>query len=250
MCCLESGVVQQQSTIKSLIQKEFMRSVFCRQVVAAFVFSSAVASAQTNQEIALSPPPTPEIEVPENSQRTNSYKRNEEDAPLVRNNDFHGRVRWGISSGFGGHDAGWGFDGVLAAEFHGGYQFGKVFSVYASFGASPGISDFIFGQRTEVHLAAVGEVFLNDFFYAAVGPMASSEIIFAGGAIFYPGLDVKAGLTFGKAKDPSTSRKGFTIGIDVQTIFRSVADYSHGGDVGRKLEANVTPLLMFGFESR
>ncbi len=196
--------------------------------------------------------------------------------------DPGGRVRWGLSFNLGWHLPYHAFG--LGLDLHVGHQFSRNFALYAftqgqlgfGLGVETGEGGASVSARFLAHLVggAIAEVTLGDHFYLGAGPavgygvfgMAGINVADAQGTItgvgqygFKPGIDLRAGFGFGKARAPRFRRGGFNLGVDVlilfhpDTIFTRVRAGSTGGSVEVRENGwmtTVTPMLTLGYDSR
>lgn len=195
--------------------------------------------------------------------------------------DPGGRIRWGVSGNLG-----WHIPSAFAfgAEGRVGYQFTNLFSAYGLLGGTTGVglgwnapgappSARVSGLG-HFYVGAIGELIIADSFYlggglfGAAGGLAivngsaipggvETTAIGAGG--FMPGVDLRLGFAFGRARGHSFRRGGFNIGLDLRMLFYPdavvVRTRYDGSSVGaavetKELTTTFIPMLMLGYDSR
>ena len=196
-------------------------------------------------------------------------------------------MRWGLSV-----DLGWNFPApafVGGVEGHIGWQFSNLFAAYLILGShfGLGITASVNGSNSAkggitafgaYSGGAIAEIRLADLFYVGGGALLGSggyagltvgvdagsgsqqvQALAQGGFMF--GFDARLGLNFGRARPPTSWRRGgFNLGIDVMTILRpnttivtETADASGNFGIGvttTALTASVMPMLTLGYDSR
>jgi hypothetical protein len=190
------------------------------------------------------------------------------------------RVRWGVNAKLGAFVPQTAV--VFGIEARAGVQLGPLFALYADLGSTGG-----FGIGAQVspsgtasgtlnlvgfwHLGVNAELMLGDHFYLALGPHfasaswmgATATASSSGGSATamaavgpMPALDFRLGFMTG-AKRPNGARRGFSIGLDVMTLFAFNALYGAASGSGsggsaegtRGLAVGVTPTLTLGFDA-
>lgn len=230
------------------------------------------------------PSPTPQAQPPSTPAQPSVANRRLDTLPAdAPTEDQGGRIRWGISGNLGWHLPQHAF--TLGLEGRIGYQFSNFLSAYlaAGFTGGFGVGGNYNAQGVSVSLTAlfyyyfgaIAEVMLGDLFYFGGGPVlangalaglfasgtsAGSELTTVVATGVKPGLDLRLGLGFGRAKLPSFRRGGFNLGLDGlilfhpdSTIGRAVADSSgrFGAEIkSQGLAVTLTPMLTLGYDAR
>ncbi len=244
-------------------------------LLTALVSASAFA-----QEVSPPPPPPPPPPPQQQMYAPPPPSQPAMDAPLE---DPGGRVRWGVSGNLGWHAPQSAF--TIGAEGRIGYQVSNMFAAYAVVGATAG---FGIGAQVSVsgasasitalsyyYLGAIAELMFADLFYVGGGPViangglvgvsgsatssGNSEAIAIAHVGAMPGLDLRLGLGFGRARAPSFRRGGFNLGIDALILFHpnavvireKVVNGTGTGSVRtNELAVTVTPMLTLGYDAR
>ncbi len=192
-----------------------------------------------------------------------------------------GRWRAGASVGGGTF-----FPGPMinfGGEIRGGWEFTDMLGVYLTLGRGSGLwlgGGYNNGTVTE-SISAVGywefgvegELLLGNHFYIALGPKVvdggwgfltqsggTSGASQTAGAVsgWFPGVEGKLGLGFGKPNPETGRRMGFTMYLDALVVFGGggVKISQSGGTGGASQNVaplggvGIAPMLMFGFETR
>lgn len=199
--------------------------------------------------------------------------------------DPGGRVRWGLSTGFGWHVPASMF--LINGEGRIGYQISNMLSVYGAVGGTAGLgfSAEAGFQGVSVsasalaigYVGAIAEAMFGNLFYVGGGPVfvrgsyvgtsvgassagvAEVSSVTSAGNKF--GLDIRFGFGFGKPKGDSKRRGGFNLGIDALILFHPSAltvttradgpNGTAGASVSETgLSVGLAPMLTLGYDSR
>jgi hypothetical protein len=202
----------------------------------------------------------------------------------VPTEDPGGRIRWGVNGALGWHFPASAF--TLGAEGRVGYQFSNAFSAYGTLGATAGLG---LGVNSSVRGATVTATGLSYYYFGAMAELVFGDSFWLAGGGFLgsggyasgivtasnsggqvqnvtsvgikPGLDVRAGVSLGRAHGPPSFRRGgFNIGIDLKLVFHpdalvSTAAVDSNGNAGASITttavaASVVPMLMLGYDAR
>ncbi len=257
-----------------------MKKLLLTAVISGITLSTSLALA-ADEAAAPPPPPSGGTETAAPAETPKAAEAPKEEKPA----DPGGRVRWGLSSGFGWHAPASMF--TINGEGRIGYQISNMLSVYGAIGGTAGLgfgveAGFQGASVTASALAigyfgAIAEAMFGDLFYAgggfvlARGSYAGTSIGASSAGVaevssvtsvgFKPGLDIRFGLGFGKPSGPSKRRGGFNLGIDALILFHpssvsviTRADGPNGTAGASVTETGVTigfvPMLTLGYDSR